>query len=80
MMHLAATSGNVKILETLLEEGADKDIVDRWGKTPLHKAVESGNVQALVLLSRQGASLKVADPAGELCRAADKEDTVQVRQ
>eukprot|EP00951_Prasinocladus_malaysianus_P021659 scaffold179611_cov23-Prasinocladus_malaysianus.AAC.1 len=76
-MHLAALSGNVKVLETLLEEGADKDIVDRWGKTPLHKAVESGNLQALGVLTRNGASLKVVDPAGELCKAADKEDTIQ---
>eukprot|EP00873_Tetraselmis_striata_P000688 jgi/Tetstr1/420952/TSEL_012012.t1 len=78
MMHLAALSGNVKVLETLLEEGADKDIADRWGKTPLHKAVDSGNVQALTVLSQHGASLKVADPAGALCSAADKEDTVQL--
>jgi ankyrin repeat protein len=76
---MAAVSGNTKVLETLLEEGADKDIVDRWGHTPLHVAVVSGNTMAVDLLTKNGATLAVSDPAAELCTGAAAEDISQVR-
>ena len=79
MTHMAAVSGNVKVLEALLEEGADKDIVDRWGHTPLHSAFDSKNLLGLSVLNRYGASLNVSDPAQELCIAAAEEDIGQVR-
>ena len=61
-----------------MEEGADINIVDRWGKTPLHLAVIKGNIQAAAMLSKQGAKLKVTNPAGEMCSAASSEDIEQV--
>lgn len=79
MCHLAAVSGNVKVLEVLLEEGANKDIVNRWGETPLHQAVVSGNLLAVETLTKAGASLSVSDPAGALCTAASNEDITQVQ-
>ena len=79
MTHLAAGNGNIKVLEVLLEEGADINIVDRWGKTPLHLAVLTGNSQAATLLSKHGGQLKVLDPAGEICTAAGDEDIDQVK-
>lgn len=79
MAHLAARNGNIQVLEALLEDGANKDIVDRWGRTPLHTAVVAGNTHIAALLSKQGATIKVSDPAGEMCSAATTEDLEQVR-
>lgn len=35
ILHMAAMSGNYKLVETLLELQADKNVCDRWGQTPL---------------------------------------------
>ena len=78
MLHMASINGNTNAMEVLLDEGADKNIVDRWGYTPLHWAIESGNQQAIDLLTRQGAVLSVTDPAGELCESASRNDIAQV--
>ena len=78
MLHMASINGNTNAMEALLDEGADKNIVDRWGYTPLHWAIVSGNQQAIDLLTRQRAVLSVKDPAGELCESASRNDVAQV--
>lgn len=77
--HLAAISGSTKVLKVLLEEGADKDIANRWGHSPLHVAIMSGNSMAVDLLTKAGAHLTVEDPAASMCTAASEEDVAQVR-
>lgn len=77
--HLAAISGNTKVLQTLLEEGADKDLVNRWGLSPLHVAIATGNSLSVDVLTRAGAGLVVGDPATAMCLAASQEDVHQVK-
>lgn len=37
-LHLAASYGQAKVVQWLLEEGANVNAQDRWGHTPLHEA------------------------------------------
>lgn len=78
MLHLSARSGNTVIVQVLLEEGADKNIVDRWGHTPLHWAVVTMNHQVSEILISHGAVLSLSNPATDLCEAASKEDLSKV--
>jgi len=50
----AAEKGNKAVVELLLENGAQPDLEDAGGKTPLSRALRAGNVNADVvrLLSR----------------------------
>ena len=37
----ASFEGSYKVVELLLEEGADKNTKNRWGQTPLQEAMEN---------------------------------------
>lgn len=41
-LHIAAAGGNVKILELLVQNGANVSSVDNYGWTPVHIAAENG--------------------------------------
>ena len=41
-LHAAAQNGHTDIVKLLLDAGADKDVVDKYGDTPLHVAAENG--------------------------------------
>jgi len=49
-LHLAATTGNISIVELLVEHKADVFSKDTAGDTPLHSAASVGNVAVLGLL------------------------------
>ena len=51
-LHLARSD---LVAATLLDHGADIELEDNRGMTPLHVAIESGNVQLVVLLKERGA-------------------------
>jgi ankyrin repeat protein len=57
-----AVLGNPLLLETLLRHGADPDVQDADGLSPLHHAVAAGNTNALKLLAEAGAHVNVRDP------------------
>lgn len=78
MAHLAAVSGNVKVLEALLDEGANKNIANRWEETPLLQAIVSNNALSIKCLFDAGARLTLKDPAAALCTAAGNEDVLFV--
>ena len=54
-LHLAASEGNVPIVELLLGHGAAVNARDRWGGTPLRDAIREGRPEAAMLLRARGA-------------------------
>ena len=54
---LAARNGNFKIARYLLEQGADREQADKFGKTPLHWAANHGYLEIAKLLMSYGADL-----------------------
>ena len=48
---------NGQIVRVLLNAGANVNIIDKWGRTPLGKAAAVGNLEAVVALVKAGADL-----------------------
>merc|ERR1712138_299593 len=71
-IHLAASEGNLRIVEFLLDAGANPNSKDRWGGTALRDAVREGHTQVATLLSKRGGELGLDEVAasGELCEIA----------
>jgi uncharacterized protein len=53
----AAFQGNVSLVETLLNEGASPDAVDRFGKSALNYAIDEGHLDVAKLLLGKGADV-----------------------
>ncbi|KAL6060146.1 asparaginase [Balamuthia mandrillaris] len=49
-LHLAASEGKVQAVQFLLDKGANPNVIDRWGNTPLDDAIRGGHTQAINLL------------------------------
>jgi ankyrin repeat protein len=58
-------AGSLRIVEVLLEAGANAALTDGEGQTPLHIAVYCGNLEVVKLLVAHGAPLDAADAAGK---------------
>jgi ankyrin repeat protein len=56
-LHLAASSGNVKTVKSLIDEGDVVDAVTNLRETPLHIAAFKGNTDIAELLIEKGASV-----------------------
>lgn len=57
-LHIAAENNQVDLLESLLTGGADIDVEDRRGLTPLFYAACSGSKEAVVYLVEKGARIE----------------------
>lgn len=69
LLHLAAQSGDVAMLDMLINTGAKVDIVDKeymW--TPLMVAAMNGQEEAVSLLAEKGASLTAKDKDGDTAK------------
>jgi ankyrin repeat protein len=55
-MHAAAAGGHKDIVELLLTKGADINIKDRQGQTPLQIAQEKGHTEIADLLKKRGST------------------------
>eukprot|EP00192_Tetraselmis_astigmatica_P009468 CAMPEP_0117659060 /NCGR_PEP_ID=MMETSP0804-20121206/6221_1 /TAXON_ID=1074897 /ORGANISM="Tetraselmis astigmatica, Strain CCMP880" /LENGTH=843 /DNA_ID=CAMNT_0005465673 /DNA_START=755 /DNA_END=3286 /DNA_ORIENTATION=+ len=67
-LHVAAASGNVKMIEYLVEkEGANPNVVDNFGGTPLQDAVKNGHTAAARVLRDLGGVLLLQDCGSALC-------------
>lgn len=49
----------LRIVELLIEKGADLDLADETGSTPLHKACKRGNLKLVKFLIEKGANLNL---------------------
>ncbi|XP_057846904.2 ADP-ribosylation factor GTPase-activating protein AGD3 isoform X2 [Cryptomeria japonica] len=65
LLHLACHTGDLAMLELLLQYGADVNAQDYYGRTPLHHCISKGNNQYAKLLIRRGASAMIADGRGK---------------
>ena len=53
------------VLNILIDEGADIDVVNQFGDTPLHKAAEGGKTELVTVLLERGADTTIADDDGK---------------
>lgn len=64
-LHMVSEWGLTKVLQALVEHGANVNAVDSAGKTPLHIAIENQHEEAIaVLLCHPAVDLRVRDRAG----------------
>jgi uncharacterized protein len=64
-LHIAARMGNVEISTILIENGANVNITDNEGWTPLMRAVIAKNVELVKLLMKHGADPRQMNSVGE---------------
>ena len=71
-LHKAVAAGDIPILQTLAEQGADINAQNRNGTTPLISAAKNLHGGALTILLSHGASVELTDHGGytALCYAA----------
>ena len=69
-LHLAASEGNLPIVELLLKMDAKVNARDRWGGTPLRDAVREGHMEVAKTLSAHGGVLdyEEEDASSKLCQ------------
>ena len=63
-LHAAATWGDCDAIRTLVEAGAEVNVVGELGDTPLHDAALQGNRSAFDLLLSLGADSKIRNSNG----------------
>ncbi|MGH0122561.1 UNVERIFIED_CONTAM: hypothetical protein FKN15_038111 [Acipenser sinensis] len=61
LLHIAASHGQVQVIEYLLSKGAKLDVRDKNGSSPLHRAAERGHAQAVKVLLEAGANIYATD-------------------
>ena len=79
-LHLACAEGRLECVKLLLDAGAEKDAVDRFGRTPLHEAVLNAKDDVIGLLRARNARLLLPRPAEILCHAASTGDIPLIRR
>jgi ankyrin repeat protein len=65
ILHIACTSTNLEVTKYFVEKGANIDLQDRHGCTPLYTAVVSKQYDNTQYLIEQGAALELADIDGK---------------
>lgn len=62
--HRAVAEGDVEQIMLLIKKGADVNVADEAGKTPLHHAAESGKMEVVRLVVEAGANVHAVDKDG----------------
>lgn len=65
LTHYAAALGKDAVLSYIVEQGADVNVVDMMGRTPLHFAATQNKITVLYILLNSGAIVDVVDQNGE---------------
>ncbi|WP_343288773.1 ankyrin repeat domain-containing protein [Wolbachia endosymbiont of Encarsia formosa] len=65
LLQIAAEYSNEKVVEALLEAGADVNNQDRYGNTPLHRSVRS-SLEVVKALLKAGADVNKQNRCGEI--------------
>jgi ankyrin repeat protein len=73
-LHMAATNGDEDVAEALLEHGAEVNLPDRYGRTPLWSASLLGWTYMAELLLERGAQVNVPDIKGVTPFACAKDE------
>ena len=61
----AAEKGDLKLVKELLDQGADLEAKDKYGRRPLHNAVYYGHLEVVKLLLDRGADLEAKTNSGK---------------
>ncbi|KIW72508.1 hypothetical protein PV04_00693 [Phialophora macrospora] len=64
-LHHAAATGNTKIIDMLVKEGANLEAANRMGERPLHTAAARNSLSAVQLLINQGTKTDCRDGEGK---------------
>ncbi|XP_029352980.1 ankyrin repeat and EF-hand domain-containing protein 1 [Echeneis naucrates] len=64
-LHVAVSANNQDLVSFLLSQGAQPDIQDKKGRTPVMLAAELGNDTIVALLAQSHANLKLQDAEGK---------------
>ena len=64
-LHIASLSGNVVVLNTLLDAGSDPNSVNNFDETPLHYACRRGLPPMVYYLVKHDADIHRLDKAGK---------------
>lgn len=80
-VHIVVKRGDGTYLRYLLAKGADPNLRDRGGETPMMLAVQSGQAELVQILSSAKANANLANTSGEtpLIRAVQRRDLALVR-
>ncbi|XP_010161345.1 ankyrin-2-like, partial [Antrostomus carolinensis] len=80
-LHIAAKKNQMQIATTLLNYGAETNILTKQGVTPLHLASQEGHTDMVTLLLEKGANIHVATKTGlTSLHLAAQEDKVNVAE
>ena len=63
LLYQAAGTGDIKQLQSLISSGADVNVKNEYGYTPLHRAAEHGYKAVVELLIANGANVNAKDKA-----------------
>jgi ankyrin repeat protein len=63
-LHIAATQGNVEMIKLLTERGANMELVNEKGLTPILAGVSTGKLDSLLVLKWKGANTSFTDEQG----------------
>lgn len=73
-LHIAAWEGDLKASKTLINAGANVDVKDNDGLTPLHRTIQSGQIGTVQILIAGGADVNAKNDYGvsPLIRSVDR--------
>ena len=69
---IAASFGQAKVVQVLVDKGANLDLANKLGMTAVHMAAGNGHAKVVQMLADEGANLDLADNESvtPTCRAA----------